>query len=234
VTEGGFSRFYKGRQKIYGALVLFILVAGLPLAAVPSLRSRLMERFVTLKDAAAGKVKPVSLMVGEYHEPFPAELERPAPPTPSPPQESVIDRVFSMTPGVYAPPSSAARKRSTPPVATAQAPQPAPAEPTESPAGISPGAESLAEAELKYQKGSVEQEAYQLVLQSNSTIAGMVQGSDPALRFKSWDAAARGDDTYWVRIMFQSEGNPNVEYIWQVKLGSKQVTPLSYNARTLS
>jgi hypothetical protein len=234
VTEGGFSRFYRGRQRIYGALLIFVLAAGLPMAVLPSLRGRLLERFGRLKAAAAGDVGPVSLKVGEYHEPFPAEFELPAPPAPTPPRESVIDRVYSMTPGVYSQPAAAARKRPAAPAAKPEAPPPAVGEISESELAPSSETESSEEAKLNYQTGAMEREAYELLLQSNSTIAGMIQGSNPALRFKSWDAAARENDTYWVRIRFESEGNPDVVYIWQVRLGTKQVTPLSYNARTLS
>ena len=101
---------------------------------------------------------------------------------------------------------------------------------TEQPASTPSGS---TEPEIKYQKGKIEQEAYDLLLKSKPTVAGMVQGSNPSLQFKSWDAASRGDDTYWVRLIFQSEGNDQ-EYIWQVKLQSSQVTPLSYNARSIS
>jgi hypothetical protein len=90
------------------------------------------------------------------------------------------------------------------------------------------------ERELKYQSGKAEQDAYDLLLKSNPTVAKMVQGSNPSLKFKSWDAANRGEDTYWVRLKFQSEGNPDEEYIWQVKVQSNEVTPLSYNARRIS
>ncbi len=80
----------------------------------------------------------------------------------------------------------------------------------------------------------MEQQAYDLLLKSNPTVAGMVQGSNPSLHFKSWDAANRGEDTYWVRLKFQSNGNPEEEYIWQVKIQANQVTPLSFNARSIS
>jgi hypothetical protein len=90
------------------------------------------------------------------------------------------------------------------------------------------------EPQLKYQKGKEEQDAYDLLLKSNATVAGMVQGSNPSLKFKSWDAAIRGDDTYWVRLKFQSEENPDEEYIWVVKPQAKEVTPLSHNARSIS
>ncbi len=94
--------------------------------------------------------------------------------------------------------------------------------------------DSSSGSELKYQKGQIEQQAYDLLLKSNPTVAGMVQGNNPSLHFKSWDAANRGEDTYWVRLKFQSNGNPEEEYIWQVKIQANQVTPLSYNARSIS
>jgi hypothetical protein len=86
----------------------------------------------------------------------------------------------------------------------------------------------------QYSKGTIEQEAYGLLLASNPAIAGLVQGANPSLRFVSWDAASRGEDLYWVRLKFQEQGKPETEYIWQVRLETKQVTPLNYNARTTS
>jgi hypothetical protein len=35
-------------------------------------------------------------------------------------------------------------------------------------------------------------------------------------------------------LRFQSEGNLDVEYIWEVKLDAGEVTPLSYNAKNIS
>jgi hypothetical protein len=72
------------------------------------------------------------------------------------------------------------------------------------------------------------------LLQSNPAVAQMVQGKDPALKFKSWDAANRGEDTYWVRLTFQSQGNTEAEYIWTVKVQEKKVSPLNFNARSLN
>ena len=87
------------------------------------------------------------------------------------------------------------------------------------------------EPQLKYQKGKAEQDAYDLLLKSIPAVVGLLQGNNPSLKFKSWDAANRGEDIYWVRLKFQSEGNADAEYIWQVKLQSNEVTPLNYNAR---
>jgi hypothetical protein len=90
-------------------------------------------------------------------------------------------------------------------------------------------------AQPKYQQGLMEKEAYDFLLKTNPTVDGMVQGSNPSLRFKAWDALKRDEETYWVRLAFTSApDNANVEYIWQVKLLAKQITPLSYNARSLA
>jgi hypothetical protein len=181
-----------------------------------------------------GNIKPAIAQVGANQEPFPAEYASAAPPVPQAPQLPPIERIFTMTPTSSAAPH--AEKRRAPQLAKIKA---APhlstesQESTEQPAAAASAAH--ADSELKYQKGRVEQDAYELLLKSNVTIAGMVRGSNPSLHFKSWDAADRGDNTYWVRLKFQSEGNPaDVEYIWQVKLQTNQVTPLSYNARTIS
>ncbi len=189
---------------------------------------------MTLKTAMAGEVKPVSIKVGEYQEPFPAEFERPTSPLPVLPPVNVVDKVYRMTPGGYIPPPAASRARPGPSTAKAIPLPPAMSETAKLAQPVAPEAAPSNDTEPKYQTGALEQEAYQLLLQANPIIAGMVQGSNPGLRFKSWDAAARGNDTYWVRIKFQSEGNPDVEYIWQVKLEAKQVRPLNFNARTLS
>jgi len=53
------------------------------------------------------------------------------------------------------------------------------------------------------------------------------------MKFKTWDAANRQDDVYWVRLKFNNEGVES-EYIWQVKLLSQEVSPLSYNAKSIS
>ncbi len=231
-TPQHLQRFFKKRQRIYAGLLVFVVVVGLPIVSVPYLRNRLSERVMAIKSAMAGNIKPVVALVGANHEPFPAEYEHPAPPIPKAPQLPPTERIFTAERSGQLPPRAA--KRSVPKIAKILIPAPPAAPKEEESTGEPASAPAPAETELKYQQGKVEQEAYELLLKSNATIAGMVQGSNPSLHFKSWDAVNRGEDTYWVRLKFQSEGNPDVEYIWQVKLQTKQVTPLSYNARTIS
>jgi hypothetical protein len=225
------SRFYKARHRIYTGLLLFVVVVGLPIVSVPYLRNRLSARVMMLKTAVAGDIKPVLAQVGANREPLPAEYEKPAPVVPQAPRLAPLERIFTMTPGGQV--TSRPRARSTPQV-TAILTQPSsiPGEESAEQAGAAPA--PSADTGPKYQQGRIEQEAYELLLKSNAIVAGMVQGSNPSLRFKSWDVATRGDDTYWVRLKFQPDAGPDLEYIWQVKLQANQVTPLSYNARTIS
>jgi len=208
-------------------LLIFVVGVGLPIVGVPYLRHRLSARVLTLKAAMAGDIKPATLEVGANHKPFPSEFERPEPEIPRPPVLPQPKSIYSMRP---------AAPRSTPGAPGLKnfqvLPPPAKSEETTDRAAAQP--DQSEEPQLKYQKGKAEQDAYDLLLKSNPTVAGMVQGSNPSLKFKSWDAANRGEDSYWVRLKFQSEGNPEEEYIWVVKLQSKEVTPLSHNARSIS
>jgi hypothetical protein len=219
------------RRRVYTGLLLFVVVVGLPIMSVPYLRNRLSARVMALKAAMTGDIKPVIAQVGANHEPFPAEYEKPAPPIPQAPQLPPVERIFTMTQGGQMQPL---RARTAPKAPRTLSIPPASAQTESTTEQTEAAPPASAETELNYQQGKVEQDASELLLKSNATIAGMVQGSNPSLHFKSWDAVNRGDDIYWVRLKFQSEGNPDVEYIWQVKLQTNQVTPLSYNARTIS
>jgi hypothetical protein len=235
------ARFYRIRRRVYNGLLVFVVVVGMPIVSVPALRHRLSDRVMALKTALKGEVQPVTLRVGQNPEPFPAEYQRPTTEIPELPQMAQVSKippsegVYTMAPSgkIQRPasepaPSRPARKPST----TVRAEVPAPlAQPSEETAP--PGAaDSSADNEPTYQKGTMEQQAYDLLIISNPKIAEMVQGGNPSLRFKSWDAARRADDLFWVRLKFQSEGS-EMEYIWLVKPQEKQVSPLNYNARNL-
>jgi len=89
-------------------------------------------------------------------------------------------------------------------------------------------------SEPEFRQGEMEKQAYGLLLQWNPNVDQMVRGSNASLQFKNWSAAKRDEDTYWVRILFQNAADrTEVAYIWEVKISSKQVTPLNYNARLL-
>jgi len=71
VKFSGPAAFYKKRTIVYGAMLLFVVAAGLPMIAVPSLRNRLSDRLMTLRAAVAGEVRPVNLKVARTSNHFP-------------------------------------------------------------------------------------------------------------------------------------------------------------------
>ncbi len=235
------GNFYRTRNRFYTALLLFVVLAGLPVVSVPSLRHRLSDRIQDLREAwAGGKIKPVVLSVGENKEPFPSEYEKKA----GPPNYPKLPPSLAAVQGLGGPVVSAVPVPSQPPTRTARTiriPRTSPgseAQPTAGESAAQAPAEQASvpgEAQPSYRQGEIEKQAYDLLIQSTPALNSLVQGSNPSLRFKSWDALKRDEDTYWVRVTFNSvPGNSSVEYIWQVRLLAKQVTPLSYNARSLA
>lgn len=233
------AAFYRVRQKFYASLLVFVVAVGLPIISVPALRHRLSGRLQTLREATAGgKIKPAVANVGENKEPLPSEFEKKA----GPPSYPKLPPYFAATQGfgtrMVATPSPApvvrGRRSISIPKTSADSESQATAPANVQQAAVDQDAAG-AEAEAKYQQGTMEKEAYDLLLKSNPTISGMVQGSNPSLRFMTWDALKREEDAYWVRLTFVSvQDKTEVEYIWQVKLLAKQITPLSYNARALA
>ena len=228
--------FFRRRRQISLGLLVFVVGVGLPLIGVSPLRRRLSTRVMALKSAMAGDIKPATLGVGANHEPFPAEYQNPVPPAPSfaafPQFKSKV--LDAQSPGASAQNLIPSRPRHASKAGRIDFPPPPVNKSAESTEQTEGQTASSPEPELKYEKGKAEQDAYELLLKSNATVAGMVEGRNPALKFKSWDAANRGEDTYWVRLKFESAGNPDQEYIWVVKLQSNEVTPLSHNARSIS
>jgi len=222
-----------GRQRFTLALLVFVVVAGLPVVTVPSLRHRLESRVGAIKGAVSGRIDPVTVNTDEAQAPFPEEYERVATLFPGPGEPLPLDRIFTARmgqpdpdPKAYSPPALISPERSD-----AGKPAFVPEPDMDLPGPDAP--ESDAGDALGYARGEVEQNAYDILLESYPQVAEMVEGSDPDLRFLSWGAVKRGDDLYWVRLIFETDGNPNVEYIWSVELESKRVLPLSYNARSI-
>jgi hypothetical protein len=235
-------RFYKVRQRIYGGLLVFVVVIGLPIIGVPSLRELLSQRVLAIKLAFSDNgVVPVTIKVGENKQPFPAEYERPAPLLPSPPKLPPLDRIFTLERDRYVQPIQPAQPSPRPAPGTPATPriavdrkEPADRDRPEISITREEPPEDLQDStqgdEPKYRKGAIEQNAYDLLLKTFPAVAKIVQGSN----FKSWDAASRGNDVYWVRLKLQSKESSEAEYIWIVKLQSNQVTPFNYNAREIS
>jgi len=246
LPQGPWYRFYVQRSRFYLGVVAFILVAGLPMLVVPSLRNRLESRLHTLRQAAAGSGRDSTVVaqVGQNPEPFPAQYVKPIATTPKPAALPMIvlpqagsqgtPQVVQVPPVAPSAPALApARKRSlkipTTPPGQSEA---EPAAPSASPARQD--AETDRRLEPEFRQGEMEKEAYGILLQWNPNVDQMVRGSNAALKFKNWAAAKREEDTFWVRILFQSAADASeVAYIWEVKVSNKQVTPLNYNARLL-
>ncbi len=215
------TRFFAIRRRFYGTLLLFVTLIGLPIVGVPGLRERLSQRSMAFRSAFSNEIIPVKVAVGENQQPFPVEFERPEPLSPKALQLPAAGGIL-----VAEFPSNAPPRIFT---------IPKPAQPPEEALSVASAEDPPegAEDEPRYQKGEMEQAAYDLLLGSNPTAAKMARGGDSSFVFKSWDAASRGDDIYWVRLKFKSEATAEVEYIWQVRLQSKSVTPLNHNAREI-
>jgi hypothetical protein len=228
-------RFSVTRQRTYAGLLVFIVIIGLPIVAVPYLRNRLSERVFAIKAAISGEIKPAVAQAGANPEGFPKEYETAVPAGPQiPPLPAAGIRTYAMVaPGLI---TSEIRKPSRrlqipnirPKVGGTEASTEQTGEEAAHVAADEPA------STITFQQGSGEKDAYTLLLRSNTAIAQLVKGSNPSLHFMSWDAAHKGEDVYLVRLRFQSDGNPDVEYIWEVKLQTSEVIPLSYNAKSIS
>lgn len=224
-------RFYRKRQRFSLCLMIFIVIVGIPILGVPSLRNRLSTRVMALKAALAGVREPQIVDVGYNREPVPEEYQKPEPVIPRPPVLAGPDKVYVMdAPVTVARPPVSVSVR---PRIQRSAGQAQELEETEEPALPDEADAASGEEQVQYQRGRAERDAYDLLLQSRPGIAEMVEDKNPAFRFRSWDAAHRGEDTYWVRIKFQSEGIDEAEYIWVVRVAANQVSPLNFNARSL-
>jgi hypothetical protein len=230
---GEHERFYHTRQRFYTGLLVFLIMGGMPLLVVPPLRDKLLVRVQVLREAANSSGRPaVVAKVGENSAPLPAEYVRQLEPLQRVPQYPNIvypaNRTYYPVPTTQAPPRTekSPPRRGPEPKITREIPgetsEPAPSQ----------EAETSVSSEPEFRQGKIEQDAFDLLIQTNAGVGGMVRGSDPALKFKNWAAAKMEEDIYYVRLIFVHDNN-EVPYIWQVKLLSKQVAPLNFNARSL-
>ncbi|MBZ5496864.1 MAG: hypothetical protein LAP85_10720 [Acidobacteriia bacterium] len=235
------TRHISGRsgyhRKIYLGLLIFVTIAGLPIVGVPSLRQRLRSRVETLRSAAAGEPvpqAPAKAVVGENHEPFPHEYERSQQVRPSYlPNIEVSPRPqvrFAVGGDQTTPPAI----DFTPPAAKGKPASKAVPAPSE-PAATGGQAAAGAGADSQYKKGKSEQEAYDILVNSNQTLAAMIKGTDPTLKFQDWSASNKGEESYYVSVTFvQTSDNIVRRYIWNVKVMTKEVVPLNFYAMGIS
>lgn len=207
---------YSQRGRFNLGLLIFVAVIGLPILAVPGLRARLSERtqaFYMAFGPPKFKPTPAWAKVGENRYPVPEEYVRP---TVRHPAFSGVVRL----PGViYGSGGDNAIGKTSEGAET-------------------PGPPSISQAGSEapqFRQGKQEQEAYDLLLTSNETVAGMVRGSNPVLTFKSWSAALQEEDAYLVDLTFlRGPEKAEVHYIWRVEVQNKKISPMSHEARSLS
>ncbi len=223
--------FYQSRHRFYTGVVVFVIMVGMPLLVVPPLRHRLLVRIQVLREAAKSSGRPaLEAKVGENTTPLPQEFVRPIAPTlPLPQLPNVI---YPTSRAYYPQPTAPAPPVGIPKGAVRRGPEPKITRDTATEEPPAPEAERSDSSEPQFRQGKIEQEAYDLLVQSSPNVASLIQGGNPALKFKDWAAAKIEEDVYYVRLTFSRE-NGEAPYIWQVKLLSKQVTPLNFNARSL-
>lgn len=206
------------RRRIYGGVLLFAVIAGISIGAVPALRERLLDRVHIIKTAMAGGAGPEITATGENDIPYPEEFMRPG-------SGTVVSRV-SAEPARKIVVAQSGAQSITPPVVRSGTNS---ANSTDS---TSP-AENEDDDSPRFRQGKIELEAYEKTLAANEKLTAMVQGGNPDLGFKTWGAVHRSGDIYWVRVIFQNADGGDVEYIWQTDMASGKIAPLNFNARSL-
>ncbi|MBM3790328.1 MAG: hypothetical protein FJW35_08255 [Acidobacteria bacterium] len=202
------------------ALLLFVAIAGLPVIGVPVLRERLRSRSQDLVEALAlGSVSspPLRVGVGENTDPFPAEYDKPAIPLQRRPAVLVLAQPYAVMPG------------------QAQQGVWTPADPAAPRESAALGEAASDSAEPVYVQGKIEREAYEVLLASLDRVQSMVGGNDRDLKFQDWAAARMDEDRFLVKLTFTflPDGSAR-DYVWQVRLMSKEVVALSAYARAVS
>ena len=201
------SRIRHARGKRNG-LLLFVVLVGVPIIAVPALRDRLSSRF----DSIVGALGPYPMeaafayaKAGENRYPVPKEFLRPAPaPVPYPP-------VFNIGGGVHT-------SGELSPVNEGE---------------YVPWIEEDP-AEPEFLQGERERKAFEHLVESDPRIAQMTEDQAGSLRLRDWSALQRRQDVFLVRLVFDdTTRGAEVTYIWKVDLASGSVVAENYNARKL-
>jgi hypothetical protein len=223
----------RGRRRFYIGLLLFIILAGVPTIAIPKLRNRLYDRFHVLRTAWVGEETLSMNHVGGNMNPYPREYERPKTQEGNSAQLQAIASALSVHKEPVANSSSLKvigilEKSKNKGQASSSAKEKTQPEIEDASSADSPNFVP------QYKQDGNEKAAYELVLKSNKTLSEMVRGSNPDLHWKTWGAALRKEGVYLVRVIFLNREKQEVEYIWEVKLASGEVSPLSFNARSIS
>ena len=207
------KKFDAVRQRFYGCVLVFAVTSAVLLTAVPVVNARLFDRIQIIKTAMTGEAQSDIINTGENDIPYPEEFMRPA-------SSAVVSR----------PPAEPARRP-----ATAQITPPVLIGTTgyENPAEVYEDDEDDEDDDApRFLQGDIEREAYEKTLEANEKLAAIVMNGNQVLSFKTWGAARRHGNVYWVRLIFQNESGADVEYIWQTDITSGSVSPLNFNARS--
>lgn len=222
-------RTFNARDRFYGFLLLFIVVACVVLISIPSLRQRLMNRTFAIYRAVRGDRGPVMADMDAKQAPYPEEYKRPEYAFPDAGQ--VDPEEWALTePSKTKNSTEASTETSliTPKIAEGEleVEKDTPKEPD------SPG--SIKNIGIRYTTEKTERDAYDLLLQTYPKVSDMVRDGTSSMKFQSWGGLRREGDVIWVRLIFTTEKGLEVEYIWEVNMKTRQIQPLSYNARTIS
>jgi type IV secretory pathway VirB10-like protein len=186
---------------------------------------------------------PPELMSAEAEElssDTPAAAETAAPPVPAaPPDEKArVESETSKSMSASTPEPPAAEPANTvskpiekgEPASTDQAKKPIPS-PAEEVAEVEPEKpEESGEPEISPEEEARRELARNIVIQSNSTLASLVETP----RNLGWKAEPDGQDAYLVTFAILDEDTGSAgQYVWRVNLATSSVTPLSYYARKL-
>ena len=215
-----YSKVYDpARRRFYGGVLIFAVLAGIVLTAVPEFRDRLFDRIYILKTAITGEIKTDILPVGESDIPYPEEFMRPR----------------SGAAGAASASAESIKKRSAIVLLNAQ-----PVKPpvligsTDSAKPVPTEVADVSEYDdgVKFRQGETEREVYEKTLAVNKKLTALTQGDDPELTFKTWGVAQRDEDVYWVRVIFLNTSGSEVEYRWVMNIASGKSTPLNFAAKS--
>ncbi len=215
-------------RNIAATLALGLVLAALFLfAASGSLRQRLVSRlgllYSAVRQSPEESIRPTVIVLAERNIPE-KFIPVPQPPQrPLPPSIKVVRQL----------PAQAGRAEQQQPSSSTAEPlarlvrprQPDASEPSAAAPPV-PASPSL-EAEKK--------QAYELLLAEKKNVAELVRNSNPELEFKRWDVPKVEGDNFWIDVVFlDKKSGREVHYIWQVNSYTREIRPLSHEARSLA
>lgn len=214
-------------RNIAATLALGLVLAALFLfAASGALRQRLISRLGLLYNAVQQSpeenLKPTVVVLAERNIPekFIPVPQLP-PQRPLPPSIKIVGQ----------PPAPASRAEQQPPSSSTAEPlarlvrarRPA----AQEQAGEQPAPPPSLESEKK--------QAYEILLAERRNLAELARNSNPELEFKRWEVLKVEGDNFWIDVVFlDKKSGREVHYVWQVNSYTREVRPLSHEARSLA